>query len=265
MPDPGLEILALPGLPEVRPGDDLAALIHAALVRAAITLRAGDALVVAQKIVSKSERRLVRLSAVAPSARARELAAVVRKDPRFVELVLAESVEVLRAVPDILITRHRQGFVMANAGIDRSNVPGADDDAVLLLPLDCDASAQRLREGIAALAARAVGAGAPPPPAPAVLISDSFGRPWRQGTVNVALGVAGMPALRDLRGGVDREGRVLQSTQVALADALAAAAGLVMGETTEGTPVVLARGLDISGPLADGQALIRPTDEDLFR
>ena len=255
MRDAPLELRALAGLPEIGRGDDLAAIVHAALARAAITLRAGDALVVAQKVVSKSEGRVVDLATVTPSARAIELAATVRKDPRFVEVVLAESIAVVRAVPDILITRHRQGFVMANAGIDRSNVPGADADLVLLLPEDCDASAQRLR-------GRLTGADGV---APAVVISDSFGRPWRQGTVNVALGVAGMPALRDLRGGVDREGRVLQTTQVALADALAAAAGLVMGETTESTPVVLARGLDFSGPLADGRSLIRPPDEDLFR
>lgn len=244
-----LELRALEGLPEIRRSDDLAALIGAALVRQGITLRAGDALIVAQKVVSKSEGRVVDLATVTPSARAVELAARVRKDPCFVEVVLAESVEVVRAVPDILITRHRQGFVMANAGIDRSNVPGAGDDLVLLLPEDCDASARRLCERLTC----------------AIVISDSFGRPWRQGTVNVALGVAGMPALRDLRGGLDREGRVLQTTQIALADALAAAAGLVMGETTESTPVVLARGLDFSGPPTDSRSLIRPPDEDLFR
>lgn len=255
MRDAPLELRALTGLPEIRRGDDLAALIGDALLSQRITLRDGDALVVAQKVVSKSEGRVVDLAAVTPSIRATELAARVRKDPRFVEVVLSESSEVVRAVPDILITRHRQGFVMANAGIDRSNVPGADADLVLLLPADCDASAWRLRE-------RLTGADGV---APAVVISDSFGRPWRQGTVNVALGVAGMPALCDHRGGFDREGRVLQTTQVALADALAAAAGLVMGETTESTPVVLARGLDFSGPLADGRSLIRPPDEDLFR
>lgn len=259
MRDAPLELRALEGLPEIRRGDDLAALIGAALVRQGITLRAGDALVVAQKVVSKSEGRVVDLATVTPSARAVELAARVRKDPRFVEVVLAESSAVVRAVPDILITRHRQGFVMANAGIDRSNLPGAEDDLVLLLPEDCDASARRLREGLTTVAF------VPDGVAPAVVISDSFGRPWRQGTVNVALGVAGMPAVRDHRGGFDREGRVLQTTQVALADALAAAAGLVMGETTESTPVVLARGLDFSGPLADGRSLIRPPDEDLFR
>jgi coenzyme F420-0:L-glutamate ligase/coenzyme F420-1:gamma-L-glutamate ligase len=257
-----LVVQPLPGLPEVRRGDDLAALILAALRRADLALQAGDALVVAQKIVSKAEGRCVDLASVVPSARAVELAARVLKDPRFVEVVLSESVEVVRAVPGVLVTRHRLGFVMANAGIDRSNVPAVDgahpDDTVLLLPVDCDGSAARLRSRIAALGP--LGA-----VAPGVVISDSFGRPWRQGVVNVALGVAGLPALRDLRGGTDREGRSLQMTQVAVADALAAVAGLAMGEATEGTPVVHVRGLDISGPLSDGRSLIRPTDEDLFR
>jgi coenzyme F420-0:L-glutamate ligase/coenzyme F420-1:gamma-L-glutamate ligase len=257
-----LALQALPGLPEIGRGDDLAALILDALASAGLRLQPGDALVVAQKIVSKAEGRRVDLATVSPSARAIELAARVQKDPRFVEVVLSESSEVLRAVPGVLVTRHRQGYVMANAGIDRSNVPAAPgaaaDDTVLLLPIDCDASAARLRARIAALGP--LGAAEP-----AVVISDSFGRPWRQGVVNVALGVAGLPALRDLRGGRDREGRSLQTTQVALADAVAAAAGLVMGEATEGTPVVHVRGLDISGPLTDGQVLIRPLDEDLFR
>jgi len=247
----GVSFFALRGIPEVAAGADLAAMVRAALDETDITLRSADLLVVAQKIVSKSEARRVRLADVEPSVEARDLAAEVRKDPRFVELVLRESSEIVRAVPDILITRHRCGWVMANAGIDRSNVPGGDE-AVLLLPLDCDASAHRLREALA-------------PEHPAIIISDSFGRPWREGTVNVALGVAGYPALRDLRGGHDREGRVLQTTQIAQADAVAAGAGLVMGETTEGTPVVLVRGLDFSGRVTDGQRLIRSREGDLFR
>lgn len=254
---PGVEFIALPGLPEVRAGDDLSALIRAALARSGCVLQAGDVLVVAQKVVSKAEGRAVRLSDVTPSTEARRLAERVLKDPRFVEWVLAESLEVIRAVPNILITRHRSGHVMANAGIDRSNVPAArgmpdDDETLLLLPKDCDASAAALRSALA-------------PESPAVIVSDSFGRPWRQGTVNVALGVAGFPSLLDLRGGVDREGRRLQTTQVATADAVAAGAGLVMGETTEGRPIVLVRGLDFSGPVRDGRALLRPIDEDLFR
>ena len=252
----------LPGLPEIRRGDDLATLILAALRRADLALQAGDVLVVAQKIVSKAEGRSVDLTTITPSSKAVELAARVQKDARFVEVVLSESAEVVRAAPGVLVTRHRLGFVMANAGIDRSNVPAEDttrpEDTVLLLPVDCDGSAARLRARITALAP--LGAAEP-----AVVISDSFGRPWRQGVVNIALGVAGLPALRDLRGGLDREGRSLQMTQVAVADALAAVAGLAMGEAAEGMPVVHVRGLDISGPLSDGQSLIRPPNEDLFR
>jgi coenzyme F420-0:L-glutamate ligase/coenzyme F420-1:gamma-L-glutamate ligase len=252
----------LPGLPEIRRGDDLATLILAALRRADLALQAGDVLVVAQKIVSKAEGRSVDLRTITPSSKAVELAARVQKDARFVEVVLSESAEVVRAAPGVLVTRHRLGFVMANAGIDRSNVPAEDatrpEDTVLLLPVDCDGSAARLRARITALAP--LGAAEP-----AVVISDSFGRPWRQGVVNIALGVAGLPALRDLRGGLDREGRSLQMTQVAVADALAAVAGLAMGEAAEGMPVVHVRGLDISGPLSDGQSLIRPPNEDLFR
>lgn len=252
-----VEFVALPGLPEVRAGDALDVLIRAALRRSDVDLRGDDVLVVAQKIVSKAEGRRVRLGSVTPSAEAMALADRVQKDPRFVELVLAESSEVIRAVPNILITRHRSGHVMANAGIDRSNVPAdssgePDDETVLLLPRDCDASAAALRAALG-------------PEHPAIIVSDSFGRPWRQGTVNVALGVAGFPSLLDLRGGVDREGRRLQTTQIAMADAVAAGAGLVMGETTEGCPVVRVRGLDFSGPVRDGRALVRPIDEDLFR
>lgn len=246
-----VSFLALRGLPEIRAGDDLAALIRAGLRESGLQLKSKDLLVVAQKIVSKAEGRLVRLADVAPSAEAQALALTVQKDPRFVELVLRESREVLRAVPNILITRHRCGWVMANAGIDRSNIPDAED-YVLLLPEDCDASARRLRDALA-------------PEHPAVIISDSFGRPWREGTVNVALGVAGYSAVLDLRGTIDRQGRTLQSTQIALADAVAAGAGLVMGESTEGIPVTLVRGLDFSWPLSDGQSLVRPSEGDLFR
>jgi coenzyme F420-0:L-glutamate ligase/coenzyme F420-1:gamma-L-glutamate ligase len=257
-----LVVQPLPGLPEIRRGDDLATLILAALRRADLALQAGDVLVVAQKIVSKAEGRSVDLRTITPSSKAVELAARVQKDARFVEVVLSESAEVVRAAPGVLVTRHRLGFVMANAGIDRSNVPAEDatrpEDTVLLLPVDCDGSAARLRARITALAP--LGAAEP-----AVVISDSFGRPWRQGVVNIALGVAGLPALRDLRGGLDREGRSLQMTPVAVADALAAVAGLAMGEAAEGMPVVHVRGLDISGPLSDGQSLIRPPNEDLFR
>lgn len=246
-----VSFLALRGLPEIRAGDDLAAIIRAVLRQSGLELGSRDLLVVAQKIVSKSEGRLVRLTDITPSAEAQALALKVQKDARFVELVLRESKEILRAVPNILITRHRCGWVMANAGIDRSNIPDADEH-VLLLPEDCDASARRLREALA-------------PEHPAVIISDSFGRPWREGTVNVALGVAGYAGVLDLRGTTDRAGRTLQSTQIALADAVAAGAGLVMGESTEGVPVTLVRGLDFSAPVSDGRSIVRPSEGDLFR
>ena len=224
-----LELRALGGIPEIRPGDDLASILQTALRADEIELQSGDVLVIAQKIVSKAENRFLDLRSLSPSPRATEIANAIGKDAAFVEAVLRESTEVVRTAPNTLITRHRAGFVMANAGIDRSNVPG-DEHTVLLLPEDCDASAARLRAEF-------------PQPAPGIVISDSFGRPWREGVVNVALGVAGIVALIDRRGGVDRHGRTLQVTQIALADAIAAAAGIVMGETTEGTPVVWMRGL----------------------
>lgn len=243
---------ALQGLGEVEAGDDLAALLAAAMPSASD----GDVLVVAQKIVSKAEGRSIDLNAVSPSARALELAGITGKDPRLVELILSESSEVLRARPGVLIVRHRLGHVMANAGIDRSNVCGAaGEQRVLLLPRDADASAAALRDGLRRHLGRELG----------IVISDSFGRPWRNGVVNVALGVAGLPALIDRRGELDRHGRRLEITQVALADALAAAAGLVMGEGAEGLPAVLMHGMAWTAPARPAQALIRPLDEDLFR
>lgn len=250
-----LELRALPGLPEIEPGCDLALLLHQATSRAGLELAAGDVLVVAQKAVSKAEGRYVDLRTVQPSAEAAALAARVRKDPRFVEVVLRESAGVVRAAANVLITRHRLGYVMANAGIDRSNLPPAGEaERVLLLPLDPDASARALRAALAALAGIE----------PGVVISDSFGRPWRVGTVNVALGVAGLPAVLDQRGGQDRNGRRLETTQVALADAVAAAAGIAMGEAAESTPAVRVRGLHWRSSAGDGQSLIRPVAEDLF-
>lgn len=244
----------LAGVPEVATGDDLAQLALDALARAGDALAPGDVLVYAQKVVSKAEGRRRSLAEMEPSARARELAAQCGKDPRFVELVLAESTAVVRAAPNVLIVRHRCGYVMANAGIDRSNT-GTDEDVVLLLPEDPDASARRLRERLRQLA------GVPP----GVVVSDSFGRAWRLGTVNVALGVAGLPALVDRRGEADRDGRTLQVTQVADADAIAAGAGLAMGEATEGTPIVLVRGYASDAPDGRGAAeLLRPLHEDLF-
>jgi len=253
---PSLTFTALAPLPEVVPGTDLGALIAERLMRVELAPDELCIVLVAQKIISKAEGRFVDLEAVEPSARARHLAALTHKDPRLVEVILAESEEVVRAVPHVLIVRHRLGFVMANAGVDRSNVPAAGErERVLLLPLDPDASAARLRMALLErLTARC-----------AVIVTDSFGRPWRRGVTNVALGCAGLPALVDRRGERDRDGRALEVTEVALADALAAGAGLVMGEAGEGRPVVLARGLRASAAERNAAALLRPREEDLFR
>jgi len=251
-----ITLQALPGLPEIEPGCDLAAELLQAMTRADLAFEAGDVLVVAQKIVSKAEGRFLDLQIVQPSAEAIDVAARTGKEPRFVEAVLRESIAVVRAARNVLITRHRLGYVMANAGIDRSNLRHrSGSDLVLLLPLDPDRSARGLRDAIYAGTGRPIG----------VVVSDSFGRPWRIGTVNVALGVAGMPAVRDLRGGQDRHGRRLETTQIALADAVAAAAGIAMGEAAESTPAVLVRGLHWSEPECDSRALIRPVAEDLFQ
>jgi coenzyme F420-0:L-glutamate ligase / coenzyme F420-1:gamma-L-glutamate ligase len=254
-----LTLTALPGIGEVAPGDDLAALLGEALGRLASGTGADDVappsgiLVVAQKVVSKAEGRYVALDTVTVSARAAELAALTRKDPRLVELVLSESVEILRAKPDVLIVRHRLGYVMANAGIDRSNVGG--EDRVLLLPRDPDASAAALREALQERRGLELG----------VIVSDSFGRPWRKGVTHVALGAAGLAALVNRRGEPDRHGRRLEVTEVALADQLASAAGLLMGEGAEGLPAVWIRGVASAAPHVPASSLIRPLEEDLFR
>ena len=247
---------ALSGLPEIRPGDDLAHLIGDAIVQNDLRPEANDILIVAQKIISKAENRLVNLNTVTPGAHARELAALTGKDARLVELILSQSSGVVRSARNVLIVRHRLGYVMANAGIDRSNVPGAEGgELVLLLPVDPEGSARVLRARLEERFGVEI----------AVVISDSFGRPWRVGTLNVALAAAGLPALYDRRGEMDRQGRVLEVTQVAVADAVAAAAGLVMGEGAEGTPVVLVRGFACKAPLCDAKSLIRPVSEDLFQ
>lgn len=243
----GLELIGVEGLPEVNPGDDLADLIFE---RA--TLRSADVVVVAQKVVSKSEGRFVDLRSVEAGDEARRIAPrlIAVPDPRFVQVVLDESVRVLRS-DRVLITQTRHGFVCANGGVDNSNVPG--ETMVTLLPDDPDASAARLRGRLNALSGMDVG----------VIVSDTFGRPWRLGIVNVALGVAGLPALLDLRGGVDDVGKRLHATVLAIADDLAAAAGLVMGKTQR-TPVVIVRGLALQGD-GRGRELIRTEGEDLFR
>jgi coenzyme F420-0:L-glutamate ligase / coenzyme F420-1:gamma-L-glutamate ligase len=251
-----LTLTALRDLPEVLPGSDLAALLAASLEAAGVDLRAGDVLVVAQKIVSKAEGRYVTLDDVQPQARALELAAITGKDARLIELILAESSEVLRARRDVLIVRHRLGFVMANAGIDRSNLAAAAGaERVLLLPQDPERSAAGLRSALLGHCGIA----------PGIIISDSFGRAWRRGVINVAIGAAGIASLINRRGERDRAGRALEVTEVAHADAIAAAAGLVMGEASEGVPAVLVRGLASHSPATPAAGLIRPLAEDLFR
>lgn len=246
---------ALEGIPEIQAGDDLAAAIKTALDDHGLALEARDILVVAQKIVSKAEGRLVDLRNVIPSERANELAARTGKDARLVELVLSESGTVLRAVSGVLIVRHRLGYVMANAGIDRSNVCSPEGtEQVLLLPQDPDVSAAALRGRLLALTGTA----------PGIIVSDSFGRAWRNGVVNIALGAAGIPSLIDRRGETDAHGRRLEVTQVAFADALAAGAGINMGEGAERTPVVLVRGAHSDAPPNNALTLIRPREEDLF-
>ena len=235
---------------------NLTLLILTALEESGCDLRDTDALLIGQKIISKAENRFVDLDSVRVSPRARELAARCGKDPRLVEVILGESTQVVRCAPRVLIVRHRLGLVVANAAVDQSNVPGSASRA-LLLPLDPDASAARLRESIRAATGRA----------PAIVITDSLGRPWRQGVCGTAIGSAGLLTLLDLRGASDREGRPLQVTQVAIADALAATAALLMGEAAEGTPLVHARGLPrhFLSESANAALLQRPVREDLFQ
>ncbi len=238
----------------VRAGDDLPAIILAGLERAGQTLCDRDVVVIAQKIVSKAEGRMVDLGDVVPSAQAMALAAEVDKDPRIVEVVLSESTKVVRSRPNLMIMQHRLGFVMANAGVDQSNVAASDGlYRALLLPLDPDGSAQAIR---AALGRQAdVG----------VVISDSFGRPWRRGTAGVAIGSAGIPSIIDLRGQPDLFGRKLEVSIVGFADEIAAAASLLQGQAAEAQPVVVVRGLSWTAPEMPVADVIRPPEEDLFQ
>ena len=249
-----LSVVGIEGLPLVRAGDDLCATLMDA-INAQTSFRDGDVLVVAQKVVSKAEGRLVPLADVAPSADAIALATETEKDPRLVQLILDESVAVVRKRPGVLIVRHRLGFVSANAGIDQSNVDHRRGEVALLLPLDPDASAAALNARILDETGKRVG----------VIISDSANRPWRLGTTAIAIGAAGIQVFDDRRGGSDLFGRELKITLVNRADAIATAAVLVMGETTERIPAALVRGFAPASPAGDAAAINRPLAEDLFQ
>ena len=255
MIQPGFSVVAVPDIPMVSAGDDLATILGDALTAGGLTLVDGDVVCVAQKIVSKAEGRLVALADVTPSERAIKLAAETEKDPRLVELILNESTEVLRQKPGVLIMRHRLGLVGAHAGIDQSNIEHGEDENALLLPVDPDASAATLKARLDQQHGVSI----------AVIITDSTNRPWRMGTVGTAIGAAGFDVLADHRGGSDLYGRELKVTLINRADALAGAATLVMGETVERTPVVLVRGLPPERSTQTATMINRPLEEDLFR
>lgn len=256
-----LELIAVPGIPLIEPGDDVAAVIVAALRALRVPLESNKAVVVVtSKVLSRAQGRFVDVSTVEPSARAQEVASVVGKDPRIVELILAESESISRSAKNVLIVRHKHGFISANAGIDESNArpkhaaPGTGP-WVLLMPLDPDGAARELRARIMAELGVSVG----------VVITDSHGRPFRLGTVGAAIGVAGVPAIWDQRGRSDLHGRRLEITMTAFADQLAAAADLVAGQASEGRPVVLVRGLSfVPDENASARALLRPAEQDLY-
>jgi coenzyme F420-0:L-glutamate ligase/coenzyme F420-1:gamma-L-glutamate ligase len=250
-----MTVTPIAGLPMVAAGDDLPTLILTALAEQHLQLTAGDILVVAQKIVSKAEGRIVALASIEPSAAAVALARETDKGPRLVELILRESDTVLRKKPGVLIVRNRLGIVGAQAGIDQSNIEHGDDDNALLLPEDPDASARRIRDALAARTGVR----------PGVIVSDSMNRPWRLGSIGGAIGSAGILVLDDRRGGHDIYGRELKVTMVNRADSIATAAILVMGETTEKTPVALVRGFPVQDSAQTARDIIRPLEEDMFR
>lgn len=249
-----LTVTTLPGIPLVEQGDDLVQLILDGLAAGGLTLQDGDVLVVTSKIVSKSEGRLVRLDTVEPGQQAQQIAEETGKDPRIVELILQESMGISRKVRGVLITEHRLGFISANSGIDQSNVPDYTEQ-VLLLPLDPDASARKIRQGLREAAGAQVG----------VIISDSHNRPFRMGTMGVAIGVAGLPAVLDLRGQLDLFGRELHVSMQAYADMIASTAQLLSGEGAEGRPVALLRGLKFAPQEGSARDLLRPPEQDLYR
>ncbi|MEK6299140.1 MAG: coenzyme F420-0:L-glutamate ligase [Acidobacteriota bacterium] len=251
MPQPSIAIIGVADLPEIKSGDDLGALITQAVRGAKTEVLNRDIFVVAQKIVSKSEGRAVRLDSIEPSPRAREWAEAHDKDPRLVEIVLRESKRIVRMERGVLISETHHGFVCANAGVDASNV---EEGTALLLPEDPDASAREIRETLEASFGVSV----------AVIVSDTFGRPWREGLVNVAIGVAGLAPLIDYRGETDSQGRPLRVTVIAVADEIASAAELVM-KKKDGVPVAIVRGFDYDAREASGRELIRAPELDLFR
>jgi len=253
-----LTLQPVPNIPSIQPGDNLAGILFRAFQDISLTLSDGDIVVVAQKIISKAEGRLVNLTQVEPSDRAIGLASKVEKDPRLIELVLHESKEVLRTRPGTIIVEHKQGFVCANAGIDHSNVSAAwgnPEDWVLLLPEDADASAEQLRLSLEAQYGCRLG----------VLIIDSHGRAWRNGVIGMTIGLSNVPGIVDMRGQPDMYGYQLRVTTIAAADELAAAASLIMGQAAEGTPVVLARGFPYPLRASHLSELIRDRSSDLFR
>ncbi len=250
---PSFSAYAIPGIPLIQPGDDLLCIIMDCVAAADMTWRAGDILILSSKIIAKAEGRRMDLCDVAPSREALEVAEETGKDPRLVELVLRESTMVSRKRRGVLVTQHRLGFVSANSGLDQSNIEGGSS-AAILLPLDPDRSAAELREGLA----RALGMNI------AVVISDTHGRPFRVGNVGVAIGVAGLPAVRDLRGRKDLYGRALEVTQQAFADMVASAAHLLCGEADEGYPAIVLRGIDLSGPPGAAADLNRMPAHDLY-
>ena len=247
---------AVPDLPLIEPGDDLAGKIVDALKQCDLPLVSGDIVVVAQKVVSKAENRYVDLDSVVPSARALQLAPIVGKEPRYLEVILSESDEIIRHRPGIVITAHRLGFVMANAGIDESNIEHPQGRSrVLLLPVNPDSSAADLKSRFDQEFGANVG----------VIINDSFGRPWRNGVVGVALGAAGVPSLIDMIGAPDMFGRAMRVTEISVADEIASGASLLMGQGAEGLPVVVVRGASFKAPIRPASDLLRPRERDMFR
>jgi coenzyme F420-0:L-glutamate ligase / coenzyme F420-1:gamma-L-glutamate ligase len=251
VPHPSVQIIPLAGLPEIAPGDNLSRLIADAVRKSAQSIAAGDIFVVAQKIVSKAEGQIVRLDSIQPSKRAEAWAAEYQKDARVIELVLREASRIVRMEKGVIVAETRHGFVCANAGVDVSNAP---EGTAIVLPDDADRSARALQTGLE----KAFGVHV------AVIIADTFGRPWREGLVNVALGVAGMAPLVDYRGKRDASGRMLQATVIARADELASAAELVMGKA-DGVPVAVVRGAAAGEEAGSGRDLIRPAATDIFR